>query len=113
MIRRPPRSTLFPYTTLFRSLPAAALCRRYGDAHVGAAGLALFFAASLGCGASDSLALLLALRGLQALGGAGALVAAFQLLDGGRPGTGRRMWVAASGFGIAVGPAPGGALTQA
>src|SRR3712207_8939114 len=27
MIRRPPRSTLFPYTTLFRSVPAA-------DAHV-------------------------------------------------------------------------------
>src|SRR5258706_7167910 len=26
MIRRPPRSTLFPYTTLFRSLPAS---RRY------------------------------------------------------------------------------------
>src|SRR5260370_26559709 len=28
MIRRPPRSTLFPYTTLFRSLPliAALLC---------------------------------------------------------------------------------------
>src|SRR2546427_4896705 len=25
MIRRPPRSTLFPYTTLFRSLLAAAL----------------------------------------------------------------------------------------
>src|SRR2546430_13657462 len=24
MIRRPPRSTLFPYTTLFRPLPAAA-----------------------------------------------------------------------------------------
>src|SRR2546426_7671371 len=24
MIRRPPRSTLFPYTTLFRSRPAAA-----------------------------------------------------------------------------------------
>src|SRR3712207_7104335 len=29
MIRRPPRSTLFPYTTLFRSTdPAAALARR-------------------------------------------------------------------------------------
>src|SRR3989449_4698750 len=28
MIRRPPRSTLFPYTTLFRSLPA----RHSGDA---------------------------------------------------------------------------------
>src|SRR5258708_27034805 len=25
MIRRPPRSTLFPYTTLFRSIPRAAL----------------------------------------------------------------------------------------
>src|SRR5260370_13814907 len=25
MIRRPPRSTLFPYTTLFRSMPAAAV----------------------------------------------------------------------------------------
>src|SRR5260370_23935338 len=24
MIRRPPRSTLFPYTTLFRSIPASA-----------------------------------------------------------------------------------------
>src|SRR5258708_8967844 len=26
MIRRPPRSTLFPYTTLFRSLVAAGWC---------------------------------------------------------------------------------------
>src|SRR6266536_5899232 len=28
MIRRPPRSTLFPYTTLFRSAPAACPARR-------------------------------------------------------------------------------------
>src|SRR5258708_13173767 len=28
MIRRPPRSTLFPYTTLFRSRPARAHARR-------------------------------------------------------------------------------------
>ncbi len=94
-------------------LPAAALCRRFGDARVGAAGFALFLAASLGCGASNSLGLLLTLRAVQALGGAGGLVAAFALLDGGRPGHGRRMWVAASVFGIAVGPALGGALTQA
>jgi Major Facilitator Superfamily len=94
-------------------LPAAALCRRFGDAHVGAAGLTLFFAASIGCGVSNSLGLLLVLRGLQALGGAGGLIAAFELLDAGRPGAGRRMWVAASVFGIAVGPALGGALTQA
>src|SRR3712207_7622202 len=30
MIRRPPRSTLFPYTTLFRSLPRAALLHLEG-----------------------------------------------------------------------------------
>src|SRR5690348_17721323 len=30
MIRRPPRSTLFPYTTLFRSPPSAAGPRRPG-----------------------------------------------------------------------------------
>src|SRR2546430_13467759 len=29
MIRRPPRSTLFPYTTLFRSLSAFASSRRF------------------------------------------------------------------------------------
>src|SRR5256885_3116415 len=28
MIRRPPRSTLFPYTTLFRSRPTATSCSR-------------------------------------------------------------------------------------
>src|SRR6266403_5578969 len=28
MIRRPPRSTLFPYTTLFRSVPAPRASRR-------------------------------------------------------------------------------------
>src|SRR3712207_9566545 len=31
MIRRPPRSTLFPYTTLFRS---ASLARQYGPGEV-------------------------------------------------------------------------------
>src|SRR2546422_9873383 len=30
MIRRPPRSTLFPYTTLFRSLPVRAVRRPVG-----------------------------------------------------------------------------------
>src|SRR3712207_8300133 len=31
MIRRPPRSTLFPYTTLFRSRVLARQERRHGD----------------------------------------------------------------------------------
>src|SRR2546422_6302784 len=34
MIRRPPRSTLFPYTTLFRSDPVG-LAEQRGRAHVG------------------------------------------------------------------------------
>src|SRR3712207_9262393 len=31
MIRRPPRSTLFPYTTLFRSMPCGFDLRRASD----------------------------------------------------------------------------------
>src|SRR2546429_6702054 len=30
MIRRPPRSTLFPYTTLFRSITAVGMVRQVG-----------------------------------------------------------------------------------
>src|SRR5256885_5173323 len=33
MIRRPPRSTLFPYTTLFRSLAQAAMCATLMTVH--------------------------------------------------------------------------------
>src|SRR2546430_11862225 len=33
MIRRPPRSTLFPYTTLFRSHPRPATAHRGGREH--------------------------------------------------------------------------------
>src|SRR3712207_8061174 len=32
MVRRPPRSTLFPYTTLFRSLSVSAASQRIGPA---------------------------------------------------------------------------------
>src|SRR3712207_8480222 len=35
MIRRPPRSTLFPYTTLFRSDGHAAVDAQLGDVHRG------------------------------------------------------------------------------
>src|SRR3712207_7380511 len=34
MIRRPPRSTLFPYTTLFRSGPREVLHRQHEDGHL-------------------------------------------------------------------------------
>src|SRR2546430_8627222 len=38
MIRRPPRSTLFPYTTLFRSLVGVLPGARQGRVHVTRAG---------------------------------------------------------------------------
>src|SRR5256884_2303690 len=41
MIRRPPRSTLFPYTTLFRSLNVNALLRGFAWARLGLAALLL------------------------------------------------------------------------
>src|SRR3712207_9173665 len=37
MIRRPPRSTLFPYTTLFRSVDTAALTAELATGRIGAA----------------------------------------------------------------------------
>src|SRR2546427_3195041 len=37
MIRRPPRSTLFPYTTLFRSIPGARIahCFAWAEGYIG------------------------------------------------------------------------------
>jgi MFS family permease len=90
------------------ALPVAARAR---DARMlGAAGGAVFAAASLGCGLAGSLELLLVLRALQAGGAAAVLVGAFTLLDAG--GRGRRAWNAAAIFGFAAGPALGGVLTQ-
>src|SRR3712207_7173125 len=49
MIRRPPRSTLFPYTTLFRSVAdRERAARRHRDRDVGQAGAALEHGLRLG-----------------------------------------------------------------
>src|SRR5258708_28140647 len=67
MIRRPPRSTLFPYTTLFRSvnsyqlaslvllLPLAALGERLGYRRVYLVGMLVFSVASLAAMLATSL----------------------------------------------------------
>jgi hypothetical protein len=77
--------------------------------------MALFAAASVVAGASNSLGMLLAARGVQAIGGAAALVAGFALLEpGGAAGArGRRLWLGAAVLAAAIGPALGGALTEA
>jgi MFS family permease len=94
-------------------LGAAPLARAWGGARVAAAGSVVFGLASLACGLVDSVPPLLVFRGVEAVGGAGVLIGSFTLLDGGRPGPGRRLWFAASIFGAAIGPALGGALTEA
>ncbi len=93
-------------------LPAERLVRRVGADAAGAGGFALFAAASVVCAVAGTLPLLLVARGVQALGGAAALVAAFTLVAGGTQ-AGRRHWLGAAVFASAVGPALGGVLTQA
>ena len=94
-------------------LPAERLRRRIGARRLGAAALVVFGLACAGCAAAGSLELLLALRAVQALGGAGALIAGFDLLGAGDPRSeGRRLWSAAAVVGFAAGPALGGVLTQ-
>jgi MFS family permease len=94
-------------------LPAGAAVRRYGPGRAGAAGFALFAAASLACAAAPALAPLLAFRALQAAGGAVGLLAAFDVLGAGTSAHGRRLWLGAALAGTAAGPALGGALTEA
>ncbi|MEA2422868.1 MAG: hypothetical protein QOF55_1967 [Thermoleophilaceae bacterium] len=94
-------------------LPAERLRASTGTRSLGAGGLILFALACVGCAAAGSLELLLALRAVQAIGAAAALVAAFDLLDAGAPGgAGRRLWTSAAVIGFATGPALGGLLTQ-
>ena len=70
------------------------------------AGLVLFLAASIACAAAQSLAFLIGARTVQGVGAALLLVGALPVL-------GRAQWTAAGTFGLALGPALGGVLTQA
>jgi MFS family permease len=69
-------------------------------------GLGLFLAASIACAAAQSLAFLIGARSVQGVGAALLLVGALPVL-------GRARWTAAATFGLALGPALGGVLTQA
>jgi predicted MFS family arabinose efflux permease len=93
-------------------LGAWRVAQTYGYRAVGVAGFALFAAASLVCAGADDVTTLLIGRALQAVGGAGGLVAAFALLHADAVPQ-RNLWVGAAVLSSAVGPALGGALTQA
>jgi hypothetical protein len=93
-------------------VPAGRLARVVGVRALGAGGFLILAAASVACAEAQSLTALLIARGLQALGGAAGLMAAFALLHEG-PRQGRRLWVAAAVVATAAGPALGGLLTEA
>lgn len=93
-------------------LPFERLASHWSVRGTGASGFALMAVASGVCAVAGSLPVLLLARGAQALGGAAGLATAFELLGGVR-GRGRGLWVWTAVFGTAVGPAIGGALTQA
>jgi predicted MFS family arabinose efflux permease len=77
------------------------------------AGLGLFAAASIGCGAVSDLGTLVALRALQGFGGALVVSASLPMFAAAASGeSDSRGWAAAAAIGAALGPAAGGVLTQ-
>jgi MFS family permease len=88
--------------------------RRVAPLPVLAAGLLVFAAASLGCGLAGSLPVLVALRGVQGLGGAMLLAASLPALVAlaRSERAGRATWAAAGSVGAVVGPALGGIITE-
>ena len=88
------------------ALALVLLVHRLDTTVVLVAGLGLFLAASIACASAQSLGFLIAARSIQGIGAALLLAAALPVLGAAR-------WTAASTFGLAVGPALGGVLTQA
>lgn len=88
--------------------------RRLATAKALVAGLVIFGVASIGCGAADSMAVLVPFRCLQGIGGGLLLAASLPVFAAtARPGDSPlNGWSAAAAIGMAVGPALGGVLTQ-
>ena len=96
------------------AVPGAHTARRLGPARVTSAGLAVFALGGLLCGLSTSLAMLIAARCVQAIGGAAVVTGALELLPH-AVGSERRaaaIWATAGAIGAALGPAAGGLLTE-
>jgi len=95
-------------------LPAERVARSAGPARAAGVGFVVFAAASLACALAGSLGFLLVARGVQALGGAAALVGVFALLVpvGDDRSRARSLWLGVAVLSTAVGPALGGALTE-
>jgi predicted MFS family arabinose efflux permease len=97
------------------AVPAARVCVRGNPAVATMGGLVGFAAATAVCALAPSLAVLIAARAIQALGGALVIVGGLELLvaASGDERAGARRWAAAGVAGAALGPVVGGLLTSA
>ncbi len=95
-------------------VPAAWVCANRNPRPWCVAGIVVFAAASLTCALAGSMAILIAARCVQALGGAFALVGCLELLVGMTDERrGVYWWITAGVVGTAAGPVVGGLLTEA
>ncbi|MFM9610505.1 MFS transporter [Streptomyces niveiscabiei] len=106
------------YTLVFAALllPAGSLSDRMGRRRLFLTGVAVFTAASAGCGAAPGVGTLIACRALQGLGGALVMSTALALIAGAYEGRRRQsaigMFSAAGGAAAALGPLVGGAVVE-
>jgi len=98
--------TAYNLAVALAALALVLLVHRLNASLVLGAGLVVFLAASIACASAQGLGFLIAARSVQGVGAALLLVGSLPLL-------GRARWTAAGTFGLALGPALGGVLTQA
>jgi MFS family permease len=107
--------TAYNIAVAVASLALVLFVHRVNGKLVLAAGLVLFFAASIASSAAGGLAFLIAARSVQGVGAALLLAGSLPMLVAltGSASAGAAVWTLAGTFGAALGPALGGALTQA
>jgi MFS family permease len=97
-------------------LPAGRAADSLGRSRCFMAGLAVFGSASLGCALAPSLLVLIACRGLQAMGAAvlipTSLGLALSVFPARQRGTAVGVWASVGGVAAAVGPVLGGLLAE-
>ncbi|MBP2327602.1 MFS family permease [Kibdelosporangium banguiense] len=108
--------TVYTLVLAVLMLPAGSIADRYGHRKVYLAGLGVFLAASFVCGVAPGIEVLIAARGVQAVGGAAMAVTTFALIgscySGRDRGVAMGIWGAVNGLAAAAGPMLGGVLTQ-